>query len=390
METASPTVVRRPELVALQPGVAPDGARMLTVAAVYHLSETGRKASLLQGGDGHTVQRLQVPVPANRLHLVAVSARGEARLKLSPRFELADGQRIRRIEEPPSYDAPPTVDQLFKDAARNHELERAFEAERSSWRAQRRDTERSWRNEVAAAFLADPAQRALVHPSPSPTRCVLVTSRGRVQFDAHDEDIPARDVPAEAHRRFRADLQQARVRKQAERTEGLRLHEARKEAVARWVSEHGSPDQRARHAAGLLAMEEATEAMADQAFAALDRYPRYVRDGGLCLQAFLRQSPRYADAVVTSSDFRSTGRKAATATAAQWARVQEMQQAVPAASIALHVRELSWLADPKAPRLVQHTLVVTQTVGTIVLRREYHAPASQEAVSDGAHRMNHA
>ena len=137
-------------------------------------------------------------------------------------------------------------------------------------------------------------------------------------------------------------------------------------------------------------MDEAIEAMADQAFAALDGYPRYVRDGGLCLQAFLRQSSRYADAVVTPSDFRSTGRKAATATAAQWARLQEMQQAVPAASIALHVRELSWLVDAKAPRLVQHTLVVTQTVDTIVLRREYHAPAAQEAVSDGAHRMNHA
>src|SRR5690606_14142966 len=152
-------------------------------------------------------------VPANRLHLVAVSDKGEARLKLSPRFEVDEGQRIRRIEEPPSYDAPPALDQLFKDAARNHELERAYQAERSAWRTKRRDAERTWRNEVAAAFLADPAQRAMVHPSPSPTRCVLVTSQGRVQFDAHDEDLPARDVPAEASRRFRADLQQARAHK---------------------------------------------------------------------------------------------------------------------------------------------------------------------------------
>lgn len=378
METASPTVIRRPELVASQTAPTPEGNRTLTVSAMYHLSEAGRKASLLHGGDGHMVQRLQVSVPANRLHLVAVTARGEARLRLSPRFEVDEGQRIRRIEEPPSYDAPPTIDQLFKDAARNHELERAYLAERSAWRSTRRDIERTWRNEVAAGFLADPAQRAMVHPAPSPTRCVLVTSRGRVQFDAHDEDVPARDVPAEAHRRFRADLQQARVRTQTARTEGLRIHDARKEAIAAWVAAHGSPEQRARHAVGLLPMDEAIEAITDEAFAPLAVYQRYVRDGGLCLQVFLRQSPRYADAVVTPTDFRCTGRKAVTATAAQWARLQEMQAAVPAASIALHVRELTWLADPKAPRLIQHTLVVTQNVGALVLRREYHAPSTEE------------
>jgi hypothetical protein len=38
----------------------------------------------------------------------------------------------------------------------------------------------------------------------------------------------------------------------------------------------------------------------------------------------------------------------------------------------LHVRELTWLVDPKAPRLIQHTLVVSQSVGAVVLRREYH------------------
>ncbi len=377
METASSTVIRRPELVAPLPVPTGESARTLTVAAVYHLSETGRKASLLQGGDGHTVQRLQVSVPANRLHLVAVSDRGEARLKLSPRFEVDEGQRVRRIEEPPSYDAPPTIDHLFKDAARNHELECAYQAERSAWRTKRRDAERTWRNDVAAAFLADPAQRAMVHPSPSPSRCVLVTSQGRVQFDAHDEDLPARDVPAEAHRRFRADLQQARAHKQVETTEGLRVHEARKAAIAAWVDAHGSPEQRARHAAGLLPMNEAIEAMTDEAFAPLAAYPRYQRDGGRCLQAFLRQSPRYAEAVVTPTDFRSSGRKAVTATAAQWARLQEMQAAVPAARLALHVRELTWLVDPKAPRLIQHTLVVTQTVRPLVFRREYHAPDAE-------------
>ena len=373
META-PTAIRRPELVSSIPTTTPDPGRGLAVTAVYHLSETGRKASLLQGGDGHTVQRLQLSVPANRLHLVAVSARGEARLKLSPRFEVDEAQRVRRIEEPPSYDAPPTLDQLFKDAARNHEMERAYEAEHLSWRAKRREAERDWRNEVAAAFLADPAQRAMVHPSPSPTRCVIVAARGRVQFDAHDDNPPARDVPAEAHRRFRADLQHARAVRQAQVAEGVRVHEERKHAIAAWVAAHGTSEQQARHAAGLLPMDEAIEAMADEAFAPLADYPRYVRDRGLCLQVFLRQSPRYTDAVVSASDFKSIGRKATRATAAQWARQQEVQSAVPSATVVLQSRELVWLLDPQAPRLVQYTLVVSQTVGAVQLRREYHAP----------------
>lgn len=374
METALPTVIRRPELVSPMSTTTSDGNRALTVTAVYHLSEAGRKASLLQGGDGHTVQRLQVSVPANRLHLVAVNARGEARLKLSPRFEVDAAQRVRRIEEPPSYDAPPTLDQLFKDAARNHEMEHAYEAEHLSWRAKRREAEREWRNEVAAAFLADPAQRAMVHPSPSPSRCVIATSRGRVQFNTHEDPVPARDVPAEAHRRFRADLQNARTQRQAQVAEGLRVHEERKQVIAEWVATHGTSEQQARHAAGLLPMDEAIEAMADEAFAPLAEYPRYMRDGGLCLQVFLRRSPRYADAVVTASDFKSSGRKATRATAAQWARVQEMQAAVPAATVALQIRELVWLVDPQAPHLIQHVLVVSQTVGAAQLRREYYAP----------------
>ena len=70
-------------------------AQSLTVSAIYHLSETGRKASLLAGGDGRGLQRLSVQVPTTRLHLVAVDVNGVARLKLQPRFEL-DGGPARR------------------------------------------------------------------------------------------------------------------------------------------------------------------------------------------------------------------------------------------------------------------------------------------------------
>ena len=75
----------------------------------------GRKASLLAGGDGHAVQRVEVPVPPNRLHLVTVNAKGVARLTLSPRFEVDPSERVRRVDAPPSYDAPPSIEELFKE-----------------------------------------------------------------------------------------------------------------------------------------------------------------------------------------------------------------------------------------------------------------------------------
>jgi hypothetical protein len=90
METAARPMPFRPELVDATPSgsPAPTSARALVVTATYALSEAGRKASLLAGGDGHTVQHLDVHVPANRLHLVTVNGRGRAQLKLRPRFDV--------------------------------------------------------------------------------------------------------------------------------------------------------------------------------------------------------------------------------------------------------------------------------------------------------------
>ena len=377
MDTATGSALRRPELVAQTFTPAPhDSARTLTVTATYCLSDAGRKASLLAGGDGRAVQHVQVRIPSNRLHLVTVNAKGVARLKLSPRFELDASERVRRIDAPPSFDAPPSTEDLFKDAARNHELERAYHAERTASRARRREAERAWRCQVAEAFLANPAQRALAHPSPSPTRCFLATTRGRVRFDVGSDDPPAREVPPEAHRRFRADLHATRQRRQQERADGLEIHEQKKGTIAAWIDERGSADQQARQAAGLLPMSEATDAMADEAFRALAGRPRYARDGVSRLQAHLRQFPPYADAVVTSLDLKVAGRRAASATQAQWAVLQEMQAALPEASVTLHVRELIWRRHPKAPTLSLFTVLVTQKVGPIVLRREYAAPGT--------------
>ena len=96
MDTAThPITSHTPDAIRAVPATQP-----LTVSAVYHLTQVGRKASLLAGGDGKGVQRLAVQVPATRLHLVSVDLQGNARLKLQPRFDRVDDGVIRREGQP--------------------------------------------------------------------------------------------------------------------------------------------------------------------------------------------------------------------------------------------------------------------------------------------------
>src|SRR5213592_413682 len=151
---------RRQESVAPVATASLDANRTLAVTATYLLSEEGRKASLLAGGDGRAAQELTVNVPTNRLHLVSVDASGVARLKLRPRFEMDGEQRVVRVDAPPTYDSPPDIEELFREAARNHQLERTYETERRSAKAKRREADAERRAELAKIFLNDPAQRA--------------------------------------------------------------------------------------------------------------------------------------------------------------------------------------------------------------------------------------
>jgi len=372
MDSASGSALRRPELVtdgASAP--APESARSLTVTAVYQLSEAGRKASLLAGGDGRAVQQITVQVPTSRLHLVSVDPQGVARLRIRPRYETDAAQQVVRIDAAPTYDVPPTIDELFREAARNHERERVYMAERTVTRAKKREADHERRLQVAQAFLADRAQRAQVHPAPSPKRCYLTVDHGRMLFDIATDEGPAREVPPEAHRRFRADLNAKHERNQQERASQLALHEEKKRYIAEWIAKDGTPEQQARQAAGVLPMEEAIEAITDHAFAAIVDHPAYARDGAERLQAHLRQFPEYADVVISPADLVVVSSNAVKATAEQWAVVQHTQKALPDATVTLRAHRLAWKRQPQAPSLTQFGVLVTQKVGPFTLRREY-------------------
>jgi hypothetical protein len=335
------------------------------------LTEEGRKKSLLAGGDGRAVQELVVQVPDNRLHLVTVDANGIARLKLRPRYRVGDDQRVVRTDAPPEYDAPASTEDLFHEAARNHQLETTYHAERRTGRSSRRDAERERRTEIAQLFLGDPNQRAIAHPPPTPKRCAVTTEHGRVLFDADTDPPPAKDVPPEAHRRFRADLRAREERNQLGRAAQLALHEEKKRFIAEWVATHGTVEQQDRQAAGVLPIDEAVEAIADETFAVLQDRPRYTRDGVARLQGSLRQDPRYVDAVVTTGTLSVISTNAVKATAAQWALVKDIQSLVPNATVTLRVHRLSWKPDPRAPGMTVFGVLVSLNRGPFTLRREY-------------------
>jgi hypothetical protein len=350
-----------------------DSGRTLTVTAVYHLSEEGRKASLLDGGDGRAVQEIKIAVPTNRFHLVSVDADGAARLRLQPRYFLDDEQNVRRSDGPPVYDAPPSPEDLLRDAARNHQLERAYSVEQAEKKSKRRDQQFELHEKLAEQFLTDLTMRALEHPKPTQRQCYLQRGRRQILFDARTGHGLARQVPPEAYRRFTTDLRERRERNMARRAEQLALHEEKRRAIANWVERCGTPDQKARHAAGVLPLEEALEGMADEAFAIAGDRPRYVRDGAERLQTHLRQFPQYADVVVARLELCVVSGNAEHATNTQWQLREELQSLFPDASVALRIHRLTWKADSAAPRLTQFGVLVARRIGPFTLRREYLA-----------------
>lgn len=373
METATRLTDRPLGPVPVPNATAPMPAPQLTATASYLLSEDGRKASLLAGGDGRAVQHIPIHVPASRLHLVSVDRNGVARLKLRPRYEVDDQQQVTRIDAAPVFDVPPSLEDLFRTAARNHELERALVANRTAERAKRRETDREFRERIAQAFLSDKTQRAKAHPAPMPMSCILVTDRGRLTFDVATDIGPAKDVPPEAHRRFRADLRAKREQNLQQRQAQLAVHEEKRKFIAAWIAEHGTEEQKERQAAGVLPMAEAIEAISDQVFAPIDHLPRYRRDGVEQLQAHLRQLPGHADAMVTADAISISTTVAQTATQAEWHVLQEIRNLIDEVTAVVRVHHVKSKSDTGATVMLRSVLV-TKRAGPLLLRRECEAP----------------
>jgi hypothetical protein len=365
---------RRPDsnLTAVPPALEPQ--RALKVRAEYRLTEAGRKASLLHGGNGQARQQVTLTLPATRLHLVQVAKDGTAALKLRPQFKLNAEQRIILIDGRPSFDHVPTVDELLQDAARNHELERAFFGQKTTARVSRREAYAQFIEETAREFLADPTRRAVVHPTPSTRKCQLVTARGPVYFFANYGSAVVRQVPLEASKRFRNDLRIRHGQQEVQREHDVTINTERRRLMEEWVATHGTPDQRERFAAGAMPKSEWLAAATDCAFEALSAMPTYDSNGARTLQDFLRQLPAHASVVVTYADYRVVTKPLTTATPVQWEWMQFARREVQNANVHLRERELIWNGDSRAPRHRTVTLLATTKLGPLTVRREFTVP----------------
>jgi hypothetical protein len=91
-----------------------------------------------------------------------------------------------------------------------------------------------------------------------------------------------------------------------------------KQVIAQWIAQYGTPQQRARQAAGVLPMEEVIAAMTNQAFEAGNGFEGYPMGGAPRLQQRLRQIPQYTNVVINPTDLTILGTDAVKATEAQW------------------------------------------------------------------------
>jgi len=349
---------------------ARDARRTLNVLATYRLSEEGRKLSLISGGDGRAIQQLTIAVPASRLHLVSVNADGVAVLRLSPQYRLNANLGIVRNDAPPMYDAPPSIDELFKDAARNHQLERAYNIERSQSQDKVRETKFEAHQRLAERFLNTPDMRALRHPKPTTRQCYVNANGRAVLFDTKQHRDFARQVPPEAYRRFMEDERASREQGAEMFRSGAALHDQRVRFISEWVMARGTLDQRARHASGMLSLKEVLEALADEAFATVPR-PHYTYDAVARLQCYLRRFPEYSRLEIVRGDVAVTTARADTATERHWALRQELEAAMPDAKLTMRIHRLALKSDPNAPPLTQRGVLVFKAVGPFTVKREW-------------------
>ena len=223
--------------------------------------------------------------------------------------------------------------------------------------------------------------RAASHPPPTPKACYVVTDRGGVLFDVSIDQGLAKDVPPEAHRRFRADRRTYQEQVRQDQIAQAALHEEKKQFIAEWINANGTEEEKARHASGVLPMAEAIARISDQVFAAVDTRPVYVHDGAQRLQRFIRQVTGSADVVVTPADVVARSAHAVMASADEWAAIREIQERLPEAHTVLRHHLLLSKRHQGVPSIVIIGALVTLKHGPFVLRREYIVSDRQSAAA---------
>jgi len=173
---------------------------------------------------------------------------------------------------------------------------------------------------------------------------------------------------------FAPDLTEEYLQEQAAQ---LALHEEKRRVIAGWVAAHGTPEQRARHGAGVLPMDEAIRAIIDGLFAPLSNYQQngqYVHEGADGLQAHFSSTwLEYAEAMLGRGEVQATSATVARMTASQLALVQQIKRLMPEATVVVRTHTLTWRRIPHVVLPPTFGVLVTQRMGPFAFGREYAA-----------------
>lgn len=190
--------------------------------------------------------------------------------------------------------------------------------------------------------------------------------------DGHELNADAELGDAELIEAIRASAQSKQTaraviqaRQAAEYAREAAHEQAEADQIAAWVSEHGTANQQARMAAGLLPREEVLQEIEAAAYAALNEFPRYVPLAG---KDVAHVAGCYGESVHFSSE------AAKEATAEEWERMEAIRVAAPAgASIELRTHRGQCQQRGCDLDAYRSGIKVTITVGAFEFTREYAA-----------------
>ena len=234
-----------------------EAARTLSATASYLLSEDGRKASLLVGrrrpiaAADHAAGPVEPPAPRIRRSAGRRAAQAPAALRA--------GRRTRSSASTPRRPTTRRRPSRSCTAPRHRTMNwsAAYDAQRTALRTKRADDDRSRRQNVADAFMADKGMRAAAHPPPTPKTCYVTTgleaccSTSRSTRASPRMSRPKRTADsAQTSRPIESRFARARSRRP-------HVHEEKKQFIAAWIRANGTEEEKARHASGVLPMAEA-------------------------------------------------------------------------------------------------------------------------------------
>jgi len=148
----------------------------------------------------------------------------------------------------------------------------------------------------------------------------------------------------------------------------------RKAQIDTWVAEHGDENMKERHAAGLLLETEVVDAIRNQAYAALDKFPRYAR---LKASDVCNGYEDYDGKTIYHDVDFSVMRNDIYLDAQEFDRMKEIRAAAPEHAV-IFPRKHYGRCDECDETVIRTGFLVTIKVGELSFSREYAATDESE------------